>query len=191
MNRYVRLPMLLLWLTTLWIALWGDLSLGNVVGGFAVAVGVLMVARPTGVSGLERYHFRPVAAVQYGLYFLALLVVSNLMVAWEIVTPKTHLTRAIIRVPMHSRSAGVVTLIANSITLTPGTITVDVAERDDDGTVRRDLFIHILQLGDIPSVKRDMLKLERLAIKAFGESDDLAAVEATLAALGDEREMSG
>lgn len=181
MNRLVRLPMLLLWLASLWVALWGELSVGNVVGGLVVAAGVLAVARPTGVTGLERTYFRPLAAVHYGLYFLVQLVKSNLIVAWEIMTPRTHLNRAIIRVPMHSRSAGVVTLVANSITLTPGTLTVDVHEEPgEDGTVRRDLFIHVLQLGEVPAVRREMYKLERLAIKAFGAIEDLAAVDARL-----------
>lgn len=181
MNRLVRVPVLLLWLTALWVALWGDLSIGNVVGGLGVAAGVLAVARPTGVTGLERTYFRPVAAVHYGVYFLVQLVKSNLIVAWEILTPRTHLNRTIIRVPMHSRSAGVVTLVANSITLTPGTLTVDVYEEQaEDGSVRRDLFVHVLQLGDVPSVQRDMYELERLAIKAFGSREDLAAVDAML-----------
>ncbi len=182
MNRFVRLPMLVVWLSALWVALWGDLTLGNVVSGFAVAIGVLAVARATGVTGLERSYFRPLAALHYVVYFLGQLVTSNLVVAWEIVTPTSHLQRGIIRVPMHSGSAGVVTLVANSITLTPGTVTVDVHEiHGDDGTVRRDLFIHVLQLRDSPEVSRDILKLERLAIKAFGSSEELASVDLALA----------
>lgn len=181
MRRYVRLPMLLVWLATLWVALWGDLTLGNVVGGLVVAAGVLAVARPTGVTGLERVYFRPLAAVHYGLYFFVQLAKSNLIIAWEIVTPGKHLSRAVIRVPMHSGSAGVVTLVANSITLTPGTLTIDVHEEQaDDGTVHRDLFVHILQRGGVPAVSLDMLRLERLAIKAFGSSEELARVNAAL-----------
>lgn len=187
MSRSARLPALLVWLTALWVALWGDLTIGNVVGGFVVAVGVLVVARATGVGGLRRSYFRPLAALRYFVYFLGQLVTSNLVVAWEIVTPKSHLQRGIIRVPMHSGSAGVVTLVANSITLTPGTVTVDVHEApQEDGTIRRDLFIHVLKLGDVSAASRGILQLERLAIRAFGSSDELVAVDRALADLDGE-----
>jgi multicomponent Na+:H+ antiporter subunit E len=192
MNRALRIPGLLLWLTALWVALWGDLTLGNVVGGLVVAIGVLAVARPTGVTGLERSYFRPFAAVHYAVYFLVQLVQSNLVVAWEIVTPHVRINRAIIAVPMHTTSAAVVTLIANSITLTPGTVTIDVMQsHDPDGHVEAcTLFIHVLHFNDVESVRRDVLKLERLAVKAFGSIVDLARVDAALAGLSHDGAVS-
>jgi multicomponent Na+:H+ antiporter subunit E len=184
-NRALRIPGLLLWLTVLWVALWGDLTVGNVVGGLVVAIGVLAVARPTGVTGLERTYFRPIAALHYTAYFFVQLVQSNLLVAWEIITPHVRTNRAIIAVRMHTSSAAVVTLVANSITLTPGTVTIDVAESHDaDGDVDgRTLFVHVLHFKDVESVRRGVLKLERLAVRAFGASDELALVDAALAEL--------
>ena len=126
MTKFLRLPTLIIWLTALWVALWADLTVGNVIGGLLVATAVVAVARPTGVTGLERTYFRPVAALVYLGYFLWQLVKANLVVAWEIVTPGLKINRAIIAVPMHSSSAGVVTVVANSVTLTPGTVTVRV-----------------------------------------------------------------
>lgn len=190
MNSRLRAPTLLLWLTGLWVALWGDVSPGNIVGGLAVAVGVLAVARPVGVTGLEGTFFRPLSALHYALYFLVELVKSNVVVAWEIITPHSQINRAIIAVPMHTTSAGVVTLVANSITLTPGTVTIDVHEspRDgDDQLIDRTLYIHVLHFVDIETVRRDVLKLERLALKAFGARHELADVDAELAALGHRR----
>jgi len=124
----LRAPSLLLWLAGLWVALWGEVSPGNIVGGLAVAIGVLAVARPVGVTGLEGTFFRPLAALHYLLYFLRELVKSSLVVAWEIITPRSQINRAIIAVPMHTTSAGVVTLLANSITLTPGTVTLVIED---------------------------------------------------------------
>lgn len=185
MKHALRVPGLLLWLTALWVALWGDLTPGNVVGGLAVAIGVVAVARPTGVTGLERSYFRPFAALHYAVYFLIQLVKSNLVVAWEIVTPHTKIKRAIIAVPMHTTSAALVTLVANSITLTPGTVTIDVTEAyGPDGHIDAcTLFIHVLHFDDVESIRRDVLRLERLAVKAFGSPDDVARVDAALAEL--------
>lgn len=183
MMSRLRVPSLFLWLTVLWVVLWGELSLGNIVGGFIVAIAVVGVARPTGVTGLEGTFFRPIAALHYALYFLRELVKSNLVVAWEIVTPNTKINRAIIAVPMHTYSPGVVTLVANSITLTPGTVTIDVHESEPnaEGLIERTLFVHVLHFVDIRAVRRDVLKLERLAVKAFGAHDELALVERALA----------
>jgi multicomponent Na+:H+ antiporter subunit E len=182
MNKFLRAPTLLMWLTALWVLLWADLTVGNVLGGLAVALVVISVARPTGVTGLERTSFRPVSALIYAGYFLWQLVKANLVVAWEIITPGLKINRAIIAVPMHTTSAGVVTLIANSVTLTPGTVTIYVAEEfsSDGDLVERTLFVHVLHFIDVESVRRDVLQLERLAIKAFGQRRERVLVDATL-----------
>ena len=182
MNKVLRLPTLLIWLTSLWVALWADLTVGNVLGGLIVALAVVGVARPTGVTGLERTNLRPISALVYAAYFLWQLLKANFVVAWEIITPRLKLNRAIIAVPMHTTSAGVVTLIANSVTLTPGTLTIYVAEEfsSDGDIVERTLFVHVLHFIDVESVRRDVLQLERRAIKAFGQRRELVLVDAAL-----------
>jgi multicomponent Na+:H+ antiporter subunit E len=191
MNKVLRLPTLLIWLTSLWVALWADLSVGNVLGGFLVTLVVVGVARPTGVTGLERTSFRPISVLIFTVYFLWQLVKSNLVVAWEIITPSLKINRAIIAVPMNTTSAGVVTLIANSVTLTPGTVTVYVAAKSsrDGGPVECTLFIHVLHFIDVESVRRDVMQLERLAIKAFGQRNELLLVDAALNAISDEKNV--
>ena len=78
MNKFLRLPTLLIWLTSLWVALWADLTVGNVLGGLIVALAVVGVARPTGVTGLERTYFRPISALVYAAYFLWQLLKAGL-----------------------------------------------------------------------------------------------------------------
>jgi multicomponent Na+:H+ antiporter subunit E len=200
MTNFFRLPSLIIWLTTLWVALWDDLTLGNIVSGLLVSTAVVAVARPTGVTGLERTYFRPVSALVFLGYFLWQLVKASLVVAWEIVTPGLQINRAIIAVPMHTSSAGVVTAVANAVTLTPGTVTIEVVENQvtlDDGLhsgagtrVDRTLFIHVLHFIDVESVRREVLQLERRAIKAFGSRSELPLVDEELAALGGARRRS-
>jgi multicomponent Na+:H+ antiporter subunit E len=200
MTKFFRLPTLIIWLTTLWVALWNDLTLGNVVSGVLVATAVVAVARPTGVTGLERTYFRPVSALVFVVYFVVQLVKASLVVAWEIVTPGLRINRAIIAVPMHTSSAGVVTAVANAVTLTPGTVTIEVVENEvalNDGPhpgagsrVDRTLFIHVLHFIDVDSVRREVLRLERRAIKAFGSRSELPLVDEDLAALGSARHRS-
>lgn len=191
MTSSLRVPALLLWLAFLWVTLWGDLTWGNIVGGVAVSAVVLLFARPTGAVRLDRNEFHPIAAIHYALYFAIQLVQSNLVVAWQILSPGKH-DRAIVEVRMHTRAPGVVTLLANSITLTPGTVTVDVrTDRIEDAGEGRDrsaveylLYIHVLDLESVETVRRDVYRLERLAVRAFGSRADLASIDADLAGLG-------
>jgi hypothetical protein len=60
----------------------------------------------------------------------------------------------------------VVLLVANTVSLSPGTLTVDVS--DDNAA----LLVHALDAGDPPALQRDMLRLESLAIAALGTRDD-------------------
>ena len=74
---------------------------------------------------------------------------------------------------MRGGSDDVVTLVANSITLTPGTLTVDV-HRDESGVT---LYVHGMYTRDVEAVRRDVLRLEALALRAFGSDEDAARVE--------------
>ena len=123
----LRAPVLVVWLTALWVLLWGDLTVQNLAAGLVIAVVVVVIAWPTGTRFTAPTSFHPVAALRYLVYFAGQLVVSSLVVAREVVTPRNSLNRAIVAVPMHTASAGINTLVANCVTLTPGTITVDVS----------------------------------------------------------------
>jgi multicomponent Na+:H+ antiporter subunit E len=77
---------------------------------------------------------------------------------------------------MHTTSDALVTLVANSITLTPGTATIDVREHEDGSPPT--LYVHVLHFGDVESIRRDVLRLEQLAVRAFGSAEALRAVDA-------------
>lgn len=72
--------------------------------------------------------------------FLVQLVAANALVTWEVLTPRHYMRPGIIRVPIRSRTDLEVTLLANLISLTPGTISLEVAED------RRALFVHGLHV---------------------------------------------
>ena len=177
----LRLPMLVIWLIVLWALLWGDFGIDNLVAGLVIALIVTVIARPTGVSGYEAAPFRPWWVLVLCGYFLYLLVVSNLSVAREILRPRPQLQRAIIAVPLHAGTDGVVTVVANAITLTPGTLTVDVRSGDETTGRQPVLYVHVLQL-DREATLDSIYRIERLAVRAFGTSEQLAAVDAALRA---------
>jgi hypothetical protein len=67
-------------------------------------------------------------------------------------------------------------MVANSISLTPGTLTIDVGE---DAKV---LYVHVLHLRGVEQVRRDVHRLELLAIKAFGSDEAVSEMMTSIAA---------
>ncbi|MPZ71788.1 MAG: hypothetical protein GEU74_00925 [Nitriliruptorales bacterium] len=158
-----------LWLTVVWIALWGDLSAANIVGGFLVAMTVTALF-PTAGPRRERLSFRPLAAAKFLGYFTAKLIEANAVVAWEVLTPNNDRVReGVVAVEVTGAGDAMVTLLANAISLTPGTLTLEVRR---DPTV---LFVHVLHLRSIEATRADVRRLEMLALNAFATRAAIAA----------------
>lgn len=162
------------WLLTIWIALWGNLSVANVVSGVIVVTLLLALfsdAAPRPVSS-----WRPLAAVRFVGFFVRSLVVSTIEVA-RAVLGGHDVRPAIISFTMRDVSDAVVTLVADSITLTPGTMTLDIRTDGEDAV----LYIHVFDLKDEEAVRADLTELRQLALEAFGGRDALEHLEETVA----------
>jgi multicomponent Na+:H+ antiporter subunit E len=179
MTPSLRLPALVIWLTLVWALLWGDFGLANLLAGLGVASFVVLVARPTGVSGIQLTSFHPASALVFLGYFLVQLVKSSLEVAWEVITPRPRRCRAIISVPMHVETDGLVTLVGNAITLTPGTLTIDVRRPNADEPPV--LYVHALHFSDVDELRRQVLRLEHLAVHAFGTKEQRSELDRVVA----------
>ncbi|QGG96120.1 Na+/H+ antiporter subunit E [Actinomarinicola tropica] len=148
-------------MTFIWVGLWGDVSVANVLSGIVVSL-VALAITPIDHPPI-RGALRPLPALGYAGYYVRQLLVANAVVAWEVVTPHNRDNEGIIAVPYPpSVSPTVLTLIVNSIGLTPGTVVVDIAE---DPCV---LYVHVLHLDDRERSRDELLELERRAVRAFG-----------------------
>lgn len=162
----------IVWLTLVWILLWGTPSVANVAAGLLIA-GILVALVPVERDGGGGIH--PVAVLRFGVYFAFSLVGATLGVARTVLAPRPRLEQGVVAIPLRTRSPLVTAFVANSISLTPGTLTVDIrprtfgfADADDAPT----LFVHCLQIGDPDDIRRDGYRLERLAVAAFGTVAD-------------------
>ena len=162
---------LVAWLTLVWVCLWGDAEPGTVLAGIGVGVVVALVIRPGDPSPV-RSTIRPWPTLRLLVWFAWALVRSTTLVAWEIVTPGSNLREGIVAIPVRGVSDTVVTVVANAITLTPGTLTVEVWREPCV------LYVHVLHLEDIEDVRREGLELEARAIRAFGSAEAVAALDA-------------
>lgn len=146
----------------MWTAVQGAFTLGNFAFGFVLAYGVLRLLRP--LLGEASYDRRIWYKVALAGFFVKDLVQSSVRVATEVLTPGYGMHSGILAVPLSVRSDLGITLFANLISLTPGTLSLDVSED------REYLYIHAMYIDqgeeeDILHLKRT---LERRIILALG-----------------------
>lgn len=161
-----RHPFILLWLTVVWVGLWGSLTAANVLGGLAVAAALLALLPLPEVpsQGWVRWP----ALLRYLAFFAVELLRASLIVVWQVLRPGGELRQAVIAVDAMGASDRLLTVVANSISLTPGTLTLEV---DRERSV---LYVHVLDVGGpegVERARRSIEHLERLAILALGSRE--------------------
>jgi multicomponent Na+:H+ antiporter subunit E len=77
------------------------------------------------------------------------IVKSNIAVARAVLSPELKLDPGIVAIPLDLRSDEGITTLANLITLTPGTVTLDVSSD------RKTIYIHAFSVGDVEALRRD------------------------------------
>lgn len=144
-----------------WGLVTGSFSALNLAFGFVVgAVALVIIREQTGSVG---YVTRAWKVTRLIWLFLYELVLSGLRVARIVLTPgKMPLKPALIGFPLAVTRDFEITMLANLITLTPGTLSVDVS---DD---RRTLYIHALDGADPEAIRRDIAEgFEAQILEAF------------------------
>lgn len=148
-----------------WVGLWRDPGWGNLLAGALLAAASLVVFRRDPSAWRLRPLFRPLAVLRLLGYFALKLVEANVIVAWEVVTPTNRIQEGIVAVPLETPSDVVTTLVANMVSLMPGTVTVEVSDHP------RILYVHVLHLRDVESMREEVRRLEELALPALGPPD--------------------
>jgi multicomponent Na+:H+ antiporter subunit E len=165
-----QLP-LLVWLVLVWVLLWGTWSWANLISGAVLALVVTVLLPLPPVVGGTRLH--PVGLVVFVGYFFADLVRSAALVAWQTLRPGGIGYSAIISVQMRTDSDLLLTIVAESLTLVPGSVVIDMDRQ------RRTLSLHILHVRDLADVERRraaVLAEEERVVRAFGSPDEIAAL---------------
>jgi multicomponent Na+:H+ antiporter subunit E len=146
-----------------WVAVSGSASPHNFVLGLAVSLLSLAVVREAFDGRSPPRHVRPLGVLLLGGLFLKELALSAWRVALTVMSPRMRLAPGIFAFPLTVTSDFQITLLANLITLTPGTLSVDVSED------RRTLYVHALDCADPDAVRRDIANgFERRIMEAFG-----------------------
>ncbi|MEM6756150.1 MAG: Na+/H+ antiporter subunit E [Planctomycetota bacterium] len=161
--------MLNLFLAVMYVMLSGSVSFLSLLTGFVIGMLIVTLLGRAGVLGPRRgtrtYLGRAWGVVKFGAYFLYILVKANLGVAWEILTPGFSMSPRIVRYPVESLSDVQTTVLANAITLTPGTLSADIS---DDGST---LYVHCMYAADRDAAVADLDELRCWLLREVFDAD--------------------
>lgn len=135
-------------MTLMWLAMTGSTEPANVALGLVVTYVALWWARP--LLGPTRYFDRVPAAFVLGWVFTCALLKSNVRVARDVIAIRPKRRTGIVAVPLDARSDLEITLLACLVTLTPGTLSLDVS------TDRKVLYVHAMFIDDAEEVRRSI-----------------------------------
>ncbi|MGY5849129.1 Na+/H+ antiporter subunit E [Salegentibacter sp. F14] len=127
-------------LTFIWVALTGNFALNNYVFGFVLSFFILWLISKE--KRKSNYFTIVPKLIAFVFYFLFELVKANLQVAYEVGTPNLKMKPGIVKVPLDIQSDIGITLLANMISLTPGTLSLDVSND------KKVLFVHAMYITD-------------------------------------------
>lgn len=136
-------------LAMVWAALTGDISLANLLIGFALGSAALYVTRPL-YPGCDRYFSRTTNWVKLIIWFLWELILGSLQVVYDVLTPQQKSRPGIVAVPLDTHREMAVLVLTNYISLTPGTLCLDIT--DDCHT----LYIHAMFVDDPDDIRREI-----------------------------------
>lgn len=160
----------LIWLTLVWVLLWGSFTPLTLVGGVLVALIVTALFRLPAPS--DRLPFHPWRLLRLIGFLVRDVVVSGAEVSWQTLRYGPRALGAIIEVPLLPSSDRVVTILCTAITLSPGSMVLQI---DHEHGV---FYVYALgprDGGGVHRVRLETLDMQRRVLEAFGTPDEIAA----------------
>lgn len=127
-------------LSFVWVALTGVFEYPNFLFGFLLSFIIMWVI--SRVDGDNRYFTVAIKIIGFFIFFMRELTKANIEVAYAVVARKFRMKPGIVCLPLSAQTDLEITLLANLISLTPGTLSLDVS---DD---RKVLYVHVMYLHD-------------------------------------------
>ncbi|EKO3555911.1 Na+/H+ antiporter subunit E [Vibrio metschnikovii] len=148
-------------LALVWLILSGTYTISNLFAGMLmsyVILAYLLRDSPT----FKAYFKKLPKVISFGLFFIWDLIKANGRVAYDVLTP-THLMKpAVIAIPLDLRDEGAITMFATLITVTPGSLALDVA------TDRSVLYVHLMYFENEARQIEEFKRLEARVIDLLG-----------------------
>ncbi len=118
-------PILSVIIFAVWLLLWNQVTIGYVTLGVITALTLPLFARRFWPDSPRVIRYGPL--LTYGVVFLWDIIVANVNVAILILKPNSSLEPTFLEIPLDIEHPFLITILANTITLTPGTVSSNVA----------------------------------------------------------------
>ena len=135
-------------LALVWAALQGEVTLVNLLVGYAVGYGILALLGRGGVMPSTLVS-RTTHALELAAFFAWELLLANFRVAADVLRGN-QFEPAVVAIPLDVTSDGEILLLAMLINITPGSVTIDLA---DD---RRTLYVHVMHMKSADETRREI-----------------------------------
>ena len=143
-----------------WIGLTGEFTPVNFIIGVMLGYLILWLAERGRES--HGYFYKVPLVIRFILFFSWEVIKANFKVMYEIITPRQKMKPGIVAIPLAARTDLEITVFANLITLTPGTLSLDVS--DDRST----LYVHAMFIDDAEAFKNELKQeLERRLLEVM------------------------
>lgn len=137
-----------IFLALAWVALTGGLTPENFFAGFVVGYAVIWLARDA--IGAQGYVTKVPRVIAFSLYFLGLFARASFRITLEILTPRNTMRPAILAIPLEASTDTEILILSSLITLTPGSLTLDVSSD------RRYLYVHEMYVTDPEHARKEL-----------------------------------
>jgi multicomponent Na+:H+ antiporter subunit E len=131
-----------------WAAVAGTLTWSNVLVGFVLAYLALFIAQRS--VDATRYFRKIERVLRFAVFYLWDLIRANLRVAYDVMTPTQRMRPGVLAIPLAAKTDVEITLLANLLTLTPGSVTLDVSSD------RRFLYLHAMYIDDVDEYRESV-----------------------------------
>ncbi|MBI5670407.1 MAG: Na+/H+ antiporter subunit E [Chloroflexi bacterium] len=135
-------------LALVWTFLTGSFTPNTLIEGFIVGYLVLWLASP--LYGPSTYFKKFRQTISFLFFFLRELVSATLKVAYVVIKPDMDVHPGIVAIPLTVTTNTEITLLANLITLTPGTLTLDISSD------RRVMYVHVMNVTDVEAFRQEI-----------------------------------
>ncbi len=130
-----------------WMVITGTFKPASFAAGFLIAYLILWLLRGTIDPG-SSYFSKVGQITSFTVFFLKELFLANLKVAHDVLTIHHRMRPGVVAIPLDVETEIEITTLANLITLTPGTLSLDVSSD------RKVLYVHSMYIDDIHEFRR-------------------------------------
>lgn len=150
MSRLVPMPLHSIMLLIVWLMINSTLSLGHIILGSILGICIPLLCGPLRVP--QRTVKKPLKAVVYMAIVLKDVIVANIEVALLVIGPQRRIKPGFIAVPLDLPDHLSITVLASTVTMTPGTVSSEVSSD------KKWLYVHVLNMPEDEQEVIDLIK---------------------------------